>query len=837
MYGQGNYPPQFRGPQQIHPGPQSHPPQYQYNIPPQQPNLASLHSPLPPIPPHPSHPPLPPPPSIHTLPPPPPFPHVSTMNRMPRPKLYTAPPLPHLIHVRPPTPPFSSSFVSVSPVPPPSCVPPPPPSCAPPVPPPPPPSSPPPPPPPPPFSPDGTLKVDTASSDATKGVSNDSKSGNNSPLPRSKDEVMVYNFGAEKEGALTSLNASDMDMKDGAGQFNQEEANNNLSKKLPGDAVSAGNENDGSEEAFPATTSTAASEELAPKAFAVLHDGEDADDSSKDLIPDIVSSNTIGLASKSIIDTMIVKPIDNASKMNENPFCLLQDYASDDSGEDADKISQEKIEDFKSNTTDFNQLSSLANCPKNVSLATSKCELSQNNVDLFKKPYVEEGSANQTSSDGQLTKKGANDSEPEEDHHNERHMKRERDGSCSPRRGKQIRYNSLSPRKHSLLPEDMIRASLSQPSAASNSFQQLPTPPHHFPPLPPNDILPLRPHLTSDFHSPRYTVPPPPPPRHIHPMLHSTAPHGRGTLQPQMPHQQPPFNVDELSRPLPITKHLDPPFVGDDRSRYHLHNQYSGPSVKDFPFSHNPSLYGLGDRIPSSFLEYRATHYNPFASTFEQVPSTSKFDPSRFSLDRVLKDGPESKLTSLRDSSLSVKNPIASDAYDPFLDSVEPPSSSKIEPVIGSSQKSKDDEDSSSRQHKSEEDDNGEVAIDAEVGVVENASPQYVNESQENLKIDIGKTVDQTEKSTKGKDSRSMKLFKTALADFVKEVLKPSWKHGTISKEAFKTIVRKTVEKVSGGLPSHQIPKSQAKINQFIESSQRKMTKLVMGYVDKYVKL
>ncbi|CAM8936958.1 unnamed protein product [Rhodiola kirilowii] len=56
-----------------------------------------------------------------------------------------------------------------------------------------------------------------------------------------------------------------------------------------------------------------------------------------------------------------------------------------------------------------------------------------------------------------------------------------------------------------------------------------------------------------------------------------------------------------------------------------------------------------------------------------------------------------------------------------------------------------------------------------------------------------------------------------------------------MSKEAFKTIVKKTVEKVSGAMKGHRYPKSQAKINHYIDSSERKLTKLVMGYVDKYV--
>jgi hypothetical protein len=83
-------------------------------------------------------------------------------------------------------------------------------------------------------------------------------------------------------------------------------------------------------------------------------------------------------------------------------------------------------------------------------------------------------------------------------------------------------------------------------------------------------------------------------------------------------------------------------------------------------------------------------------------------------------------------------------------------------------------------------------------------------------------------KSKKSKESRSMKLFKVTLADFVKEVLKPSWQQGNMSKEAFKTIVKKTVDKVAGAMKSHQIPKSKAKMDHYIDSSQQKLTKLVM---------
>ncbi|KAI5057734.1 hypothetical protein GOP47_0027749 [Adiantum capillus-veneris] len=45
-----------------------------------------------------------------------------------------------------------------------------------------------------------------------------------------------------------------------------------------------------------------------------------------------------------------------------------------------------------------------------------------------------------------------------------------------------------------------------------------------------------------------------------------------------------------------------------------------------------------------------------------------------------------------------------------------------------------------------------------------------------------------------------LRLLKSALADYVKEILKPAWKEGTMSKEAFKSIVKKVVDKVIGTL-------------------------------------
>lgn len=200
----------------------------------------------------------------------------------------------------------------------------------------------------------------------------------------------------------------------------------------------------------------------------------------------------------------------------------------------------------------------------------------------------------------------------------------------------------------------------------------------------------------------------------------------------------------------------------------------------------------------------------------------------------------------------------AGDQYDPLSDSIEPFTSSVNKPDFGQMLQPGDsgivsrtcgsnqllDVDGNNKLKGSggvqgslslENYEYGETA-DAEVGDVEDGSasnPQSAADmSAEEDEINQVKASGKTEK---GKDSKSMKFFKIAIADFVKEVLKPSWRQGNMSKEAFKTIVKKTVDKVSAATGQRHIPKSREKIDHYINSQQRKLTTLVMGYVDKYV--
>ncbi|XWS18420.1 hypothetical protein CRYUN_Cryun32bG0042400 [Craigia yunnanensis] len=86
------------------------------------------------------------------------------------------------------------------------------------------------------------------------------------------------------------------------------------------------------------------------------------------------------------------------------------------------------------------------------------------------------------------------------------------------------------------------------------------------------------------------------------------------------------------------------------------------------------------------------------------------------------------------------------------------------------------------------------------------------------------------------KESKAMRHFHTALLDLIKELLKPTWREGHLSKDAHNTIVKKAVDKVLGTIKLHHIPITFESVKQYLSSSQPKIARLVEGYIDKYRK-
>ncbi|TMW82454.1 hypothetical protein EJD97_005905 [Solanum chilense] len=92
------------------------------------------------------------------------------------------------------------------------------------------------------------------------------------------------------------------------------------------------------------------------------------------------------------------------------------------------------------------------------------------------------------------------------------------------------------------------------------------------------------------------------------------------------------------------------------------------------------------------------------------------------------------------------------------------------------------------------------------------------------------------EEGSGNNNEKVMRLFKNALIEFVKEILKPIWKEGKMSREIHKTIVKKVVDKVIGSIQGEQVAKTQEDIEEYLSRSKPKITKLVEAYVEWFMK-
>ncbi|XP_022721314.1 zinc finger CCCH domain-containing protein 38-like isoform X2 [Durio zibethinus] len=118
-------------------------------------------------------------------------------------------------------------------------------------------------------------------------------------------------------------------------------------------------------------------------------------------------------------------------------------------------------------------------------------------------------------------------------------------------------------------------------------------------------------------------------------------------------------------------------------------------------------------------------------------------------------------------------------------------------------------------------------------GVEETEKAEEENKNGLSEKIDAD---DRTDEGKKSKDGKGIRAFKFALVEFVKDLLKPSWKEGQIGKEAYKNIVKKVVDKVTATMQGTNIPQTPEKIDQYLSFSKPKLGKLVQAYVEKFQK-
>lgn len=89
--------------------------------------------------------------------------------------------------------------------------------------------------------------------------------------------------------------------------------------------------------------------------------------------------------------------------------------------------------------------------------------------------------------------------------------------------------------------------------------------------------------------------------------------------------------------------------------------------------------------------------------------------------------------------------------------------------------------------------------------------------------------------SSVNKETKVLRNFRAALVDLVKELLKPSWHEGRLSKDAHIMIVKKSVDKVVSTLEPHQIPTTEDSAQQYVSSCRMKIAKLVNVSVPFYI--
>ncbi|KAK8580660.1 hypothetical protein V6N13_143726 [Hibiscus sabdariffa] len=112
---------------------------------------------------------------------------------------------------------------------------------------------------------------------------------------------------------------------------------------------------------------------------------------------------------------------------------------------------------------------------------------------------------------------------------------------------------------------------------------------------------------------------------------------------------------------------------------------------------------------------------------------------------------------------------------------------------------------------------------------------------KKHLKVDRVREKHETDDEHKAdgdalKESKAVKHFHTALVDLIKEILKPTWREGRLSKDVHNRIVKKAVDKVIGTIQPHQIPITFESVKRYLSSSQPKIARLVQGYIEKYGK-
>ncbi|KAK6917599.1 hypothetical protein RJ641_018350 [Dillenia turbinata] len=100
----------------------------------------------------------------------------------------------------------------------------------------------------------------------------------------------------------------------------------------------------------------------------------------------------------------------------------------------------------------------------------------------------------------------------------------------------------------------------------------------------------------------------------------------------------------------------------------------------------------------------------------------------------------------------------------------------------------------------------------------------------------LARNADSMDDKDTHNEPQPLDQFQSALIVLVKEFLRPAWCEGKLGRDVYKSILRKSVDKVIGTLLPHQVPSTAVSIQQYIHTFRPKILKLVEEYIELYTK-
>ncbi|KAL5730457.1 hsp70 nucleotide exchange factor fes1 [Ranunculus cassubicifolius] len=296
---------------------------------------------------------------------------------------------------------------------------------------------------------------------------------------------------------------------------------------------------------------------------------------------------------------------------------------------------------------------------------------------------------------------------------------------------------------------------------------------------------------------------------------HSSPGYFRSSLHPTFP----------WSGTAPQRSSLDGSDQGYYSSRSSLLSRHS--SSPFYPRSDPDSSFrgGPGDQLSSTNL-YNWEPSVPFRPSFDfssfifSSPG-SQYDPL---LDSI--DPPNGKYTSFHDHSLNISSQRSNTDY---LPSHQQSQHGKLDQTISTH---------GLRAATAPSKETGEQNTNNSLLMEEKHSkPSHRAKNSNAMEVDHDPSLyNQADGSKLNKESKTLKYFRASLVEFVKELVKPHWREGHLSKDAHNSVVKRAVEKVMGSLQPHQVPNSAELTETYLSSSRTKITKLVEGYVSRITK-